>query len=155
MARKFGEILLRSQLNEPILRPIFPSPMKGRREDYVYAFEKKLTNIKRKKDIPKELNSPTKKQRTNPKMRKLVMVSRFVYLQTNRSNPQSILKDTLQKTNRIEIVNNHACEEKNLISRLGPLPMDTSSCFLLENVSETTKEDRLDATRVPRVYGGN
>lgn len=98
---------------------------------------------------------PTKKQRTNPKMRKLVMVSRFVYLQTNRSNPQSILKDTLQKTNRIEIVNNHACEEKNLISRLGPLPMDTSSCFLLENVSETTKEDRLDATRVPRVYGGN
>lgn len=62
---------------------------------------------------------------------------------------------TRQETNRIEIVNNHACEEKNLISRLGPLPMDTSSCFLLENVSETTKEDRLDATRVPRVYGGN
>lgn len=57
MARKFGEILLRSQLNEPILRPIFPSPMKGRREDYVYAFEKKLTNIKRKKDIPKELTT--------------------------------------------------------------------------------------------------
>lgn len=32
--------------------------MRERREDYVYAFyKKKLTNIKRKKDIPKELTT--------------------------------------------------------------------------------------------------
>lgn len=114
--------------------------------------KKKLTNIK-ESGIFQKNSPPTKKQRTNPKKRKLVMVSLRICKRTDRIPNQSSVS-LRNRSNRI--VNDHVCNEESYLETRST-PVETILVFSSSKTyrKQLIEEDRSHATRVPRVYGGN
>lgn len=133
-------------------RKLQDSPIRKRmKEGKKHVFQKKkLTNIK-ENGIFQKNSPPTKKQRTNPKERRLVMVSLRICKRTDRI-PQSI--SLRNQSNRIVNV----CNEESYLETRSTPPLGPSSFppprKRIENKLRI-EEDRSHATRFPRVYGGN